>query len=177
MWILMRNLTCERWQIQAAILDPRLFGVRLGRPRLYALITHRETAVWNTSKKLHILVEGLAAFPVMDASCFFHDPDPAAHRPLTSGERKRKRQYSELPGTHRLHKADVWDLSQSTKRPRGSLRDTSLPTFTTSSNCLMSRALGLRMSPTMLMRALGYPTQPDCDAGPHRPQRHRSGTI
>ena len=51
--ILVANFDAQTWSLQACVLDPRVFGMPLARPRLYCVITLRRSTVWNTTLPLH----------------------------------------------------------------------------------------------------------------------------
>ena len=160
--ILVANFDAQTWSLQACVLDPRVFGMPLARPRLYCVITLRRSTVWNTTLPLHVLLEKFTAVRVMSADMFFQDPDPLALRMPTAGEMERMHQYEDLPAGHRMHRSPVWDLSQGGQRPRGSLVDGALPTFTTSSGSFWHRIRREFLSPNMLMRAMGHVSDRHC---------------
>ena len=160
--ILARELG-DIYHIEAVEIDPRLWGVKMGRPRVYVVLTLIGKAQWNrdTPGKLHQSLGVLTATPVMTVQSFFADPDPCALRELTPSEQKHLALYNNIAKGHRLApgRADVVDLTQTPKRGRGSLKDGSLPCFTTHSGSLYSRGLARFLSPMQMMRAMGFPVQ------------------
>lgn len=161
LWILRENFANASWELRACILDPRNFGVPMGRPRLYAIIVNKGRAAWKSAAPLHVMLQQLTAVPTMPISAFFQPLDPASSRPLTAGEKRRREDYESLPATHRLARSPLWDLHQAPhRRGRGLLADGALPTFTCGSEALYLRSAGLVLSPLQLLRAMGFPTEP-----------------
>ena len=156
----LRHTLGDIYHIEAAVLDPRLWGVKMGRPRIYAILTLIGVATWTSSRsgrKLHQLLEALTATPVMDVRSFFDDPDARALRKFNQSEAKNLALYNKSKGRLGPGRADVVDLQQTPNRGRSSLKDGSLPCFTTNSGSLYSRGLNRFLSPKQMMRAMGFP--------------------
>ena len=160
--IIAENFLQDRWEIRCALLDPRIFGMAMARRRVYIIITLRRTTQWNTQEPLHKLLQKLACMRIMSVDAYWEDHDAAALRPLSTGEQTRKRQYEALPLHHRLAHAKVWDLAQSSVRPRGSTVDCALPCFTTHCASKFHREKSMVLSPFMLLRAMGHIADPHC---------------
>ena len=160
--IIAENFPNKIWEVRCALLDPRVFGMSMARRRVYIIITLRRTTHWKTQEPLHMLLQKLSCLRIMTVDTYWDDHDAAALRPLSTGEKKRKKQYEQLPGTHRLAHAKVWDLAQSTVRPRGSTVDCALPCFTTHCASTFHREKSMLLSPFMLLRAMGHIADPHC---------------
>ena len=137
-----------RW----AILDPRDFGLPIGRPRIYLVLTG-ERVKWRTDTSLADLLALLGCHVVMDSLRFFERPCPASLRKLSVSEEQR---LGATIATARGSKAAVIDVSQSEKRPICSLLDGSLPTFRTTST-LWAPKMQEFISGLQMLRAMGFP--------------------
>jgi len=91
LWVLAENCDHKLWHLQACLLDPRDFGISMGRLRLYAVLLYKPRVMWNTSTPFHGLLSQLMASPVMGIADFFQyaHADPSASRALTSTEQRR----------------------------------------------------------------------------------------
>ncbi len=159
------NNFADMYDIAYCKVDPRNFGIAMSRSRVYAILLLRGAMKWTTTTPLQTLLAHLGAQPVMQGVDYFVDPDVLSHRVLSGGEKTRLRQYECLPAGHRLKDAPIWDLHQSTKRARGSLRDGSLPTLTLACSSLFRPSRRDFLSPRQALRAMGFPmSAEDCRA-------------
>ena len=110
--IIAENFPNKIWEVRCALLDPRVFGMSMARRRVYIIITLRRTTQWKTQEPLHMLLQKLSCLRIMTADAYWDDHDAAALRPLSTREKKRKKQYEQLPGTHRLAHANITHVGQ-----------------------------------------------------------------
>ena len=59
------------WQIQSAVVDPRVFGVAASRSRLYAICWKTETVTWRDDVKMEEVIDLLTSSVVADAGSFY----------------------------------------------------------------------------------------------------------
>lgn len=159
---LLEGALSHTYDMRASIVDPRAFGIAMARPRVYVVGCHKLTMRFDSSKSLTELLLPLTARVVMDAKAFFAGPVPARPRSLTPGEASRMTDIERFQQGHRLHKADVLDLSQSCSRARGSLRDGALPTLTRQCGSMYSRSQHGFLSPLQCLLAMGLPVEDGC---------------
>lgn len=161
--LLNRNFA-DKYLVLPEILDPRLFGVPMSRPRIYCLLVHKRLD-WKGAEASWLLdavkaaggdVQSSAVMTTYDNRIYAELPDDLSRRPLTSSECRRLRAYDNMS---RMKEATVVDLSQSEKKPVGSLVDGALPVLRTSCHGLYMRHCGQFLSCFQLLRGMGYPVQ------------------
>ena len=160
--LLSRNFA-DKYLLLPEILDPRIFGAPMSRPRFYCLLVHKRrrwkgtepTWLMDAAKAAGGLIAGGPVKDMYDSSIYTELADDGSTRPLTSVEQTHLQQYKNMTG--RLKNAAVVDLSQSKGRPVGSLVDGALPTLRTSCRSLYMRHSRQFLSSFQLLRAMGYP--------------------
>ena len=59
------------WRQESVVIDPRIFGVAAGRPRVYILTWNTRRVVWTYEGTLTDLIDSLAARVIGSASDFW----------------------------------------------------------------------------------------------------------
>ena len=154
---LLRENLGDLYELDAAIVDPRSFGIPMGRARIYVALRLKGRMKW-VGKPLAEALGDLAVRTVMNADAFFTAPGALKPpRALNKTEHKHLALIIGLPATDRLQRAPIIDLFQTPQRGRCSLKDGSLPTFTTKSGSLYHRRLKRVLTPLQMMLAMGFP--------------------
>ena len=59
------------WQMESAVVDPRVFGVAASRSRLYAICWKTETVTWRADVKMKEVIDLLTSSVVAEAGTFY----------------------------------------------------------------------------------------------------------
>ncbi|CAE7219727.1 unnamed protein product [Symbiodinium sp. CCMP2592] len=155
----------DKYRVLPEILDPRLFGAPMSRPRVYSLLVHKSLD-WKGTEASWLLdavkaaggeVHSSDSSSTYDNRIYAELPDDGSRRHMTSKEHARLEAYN---GLKRLGEATVVDLTQSAKKPVASLVDGALPVLRTSCRGLYMRHAQQFLSCFQLLRAMGYPVHP-----------------
>ncbi|CAE7323060.1 unnamed protein product, partial [Symbiodinium sp. CCMP2592] len=123
----------KSWKQQSVRVDPRTFGLGCARARLYVIAYNTEKVCWSQDVPCFAdMVACLAARPCLGAGDYFCDRNANASS-LTQSEASVLRTYDEKPW-------DIVDLGQRGAFRRGTLNSSHLPTLTTNSAKLFSKA-------------------------------------
>ena len=117
----------DLYEVRVCKVTPQNFGFAMNRLRVFAIMTLRSTMRWSVEMPLERLLLDLAASVVMTGKDYFVDQDADSYRVLLPAERRHLAQYEALCDSHRLRHAEVWDLHQSTKRPRDQCEEVHCP--------------------------------------------------
>lgn len=134
MSILDESFPRDRYQIHSVKIDPRLFGLPVARPRLYALILDSHQVRWEFAGTLGDFVQNLTCQIAMPMECFFWQSLPPVDLSAAKAKNLEFYEADERSGL-------LVDLSQykQNNRGRSELKDGSLMTLTTNSGNIFHR--------------------------------------